>query len=689
MPNNSPTLYLSRPILKLNGANAPDELMKDVLEIIVDESLHMPSMFILKIHNVYLSATEQSKEWKNEKYFKIGDSLSIGFTGSTTEDPEFQKSEEDQNLIDGEITGIEVKFSNTSEAHIVVTGYDVSHRLHRGRFSRSFLNSTDSDIVKRIATEMRIKMGQVDMSGTPHEYVFQENQTNMEFLRERAARIGFELFVQNNKLYFRKPKSEGSLTLEWLTDINSFNVRVTSAEQVSAVEVNSWDYSQKKLITEIAKKEQLVTNTGNGQGSSVSQAFKLKQPPKMIVVDQPVNNNAKEAKQMAQALYDELSGEFVTADAKAEGNPKIRPGRVISLANMGTRYSGQYYVTETRHRYSQRVFKTDFAVRGLRQGSLLSTLPPKTHLQPGQTLLVGLVTNNNDPKGWGRVKVKYPTLSNKDESQWARVVGLGASMNRGFYCLPEINDEVLIGFEHGDIHRPYVIGGVWNGKDKTVETVADTIKNNKVRLRTIKTRTGHTVQFVEEDLRTSKAGIYIKTKDGHHIELNDSQKYIQITTAKKHSIRMDDNLTSKGIFIKTAGRHRVELNDKTSTITVRTKMGQSLTFRDPGMKVTLQTTGFVNVKAVGGVNVATSGFVNVKAGGFVNLTATGMLSAKTVGPISLMSAANITLAAPTISLSGVVNSPPPIPNPAGIAAAVAAAGAAATAAELTAAPTMI
>jgi phage protein D len=689
MPNKSPTLYLSRPILKLNGANAPDDLMKDVLEIIVDESLHMPSMFILKIHNVYLSATEQSEEWKNEKYFKIGDSLSIGFTGSTTEDPEFQKSEEDQNLIDGEITGIEIKFSNTSEAHIVVTGYDVSHRLHRGRFNRSFLNSTDSDIVKRIATESRIKIGQVDRSGPAHEYVFQENQTNMEFLRERAARIGFELFVQNNKLYFRKPKSESSLTLEWLTDINSFNVRVTSAEQVSAVEVNSWDYSQKKLISETARKEKLITDTGSGQGSSVSKAFKLKQPPKMIVVDQPVNNNAKEAKQMAQALYDELSGEFVTADAKAEGNPKIRPGRVISLANMGTRYSGQYYVTETRHRYSQRVFKTDFAVRGLRQGSLLSTLPPKTHLQPGQTLLVGLVTNNNDPKGWGRVKVKYPTLSNKDESQWARVVGLGASMNRGFYCLPEINDEVLIGFEHGDIHRPYVIGGVWNGKDKTVETVADTIKNNKVRLRTIKTRTGHTVQFVEEDLRTSKAGIYIKTKDGHHIELNDSQKYIQITTAKKHSIRMDDNLRSKGIFIKTAGRHRVDLNDKTSTITVRTKMGQSLTFRDPGMKVTLQTTGFVNVKAASGVNVATGGFVNVKAGGFVNVTATGALSAKTVGPISLVSAANITLAAPTISLSGVVNSPPPIPNPAGIAAAVAAAGVTATAAESTSAPTMI
>jgi phage protein D len=667
MPNNNPNLYISRPILKLNGADVPDDLMKDVLEIRVDEGLHVLSKFTLKIHNVYVAASEKSEEWRNEKYFNIGDSLSIGFISSITEDPKFRSRAEEQRLIEGEITGIEVNFSNTSEAHIIVTGYDVSHRLHRGRHNRSFLNSTDSDIVRRIAKEAGIQIGQVDETLTPHEYVFQENQTNMEFLRERAARIGFELFVKNNKLYFRKPKSEKSLNLEWLKDISSFTVRVNSDEQVNAVEVNGWDYSQKKLISEKVSTEELITETGNGKGSSVSQAFKLKQPPKMISVNQYVKSS-KEAKDMAQAFYNELSGEFVTADAKAEGHPEIRPGRVVVLANMGARYTGKYYVTRTCHRYSKGVFKTDFEVRGLRQGTLLSTLLPRTHLQPGHTLLVGIVTKNKDPKGWGRVKVKYPTLTEQDESHWARVIGLGASNDRGFYCLPEIDDEVLIGFEHGDIHRPYVIGGVWNGKDKTVETVDDTIKNGRVRLRTIKTRTGHTIQFVEEDDMRSKAGIYITTKAGHHIDLNDSEKFIEI---------------------QTAGRHQIRLDDPASTISIRTKMGQSLTFRDPGMKVTLQTTGFVNVKAASGVNVATGGFVNVKAGGFVNVTTTGTLSAKTVGPISLMSAANITLAAPTISLSGVVNSPPPIPNPAAIAAAVTAAAAATTTAEATAAPTMI
>ncbi len=564
MPGQS--LYLSELILKLGGANAPPELMKDVLQVCIEESLHLPAMFEIIAHNAYVPGSDRSEPWRNERYFQIGDRVSIGFNSSTTEDREFSEEIKQQQLIEGEITAIEVNFTSTSEAHIVVRGYDVSHRLHRGRYNRSFLNNTDSDIVKKVAAEVGIQIGQVDNSGEPHDYVFQENQTNMEFLRERTARIGFELFVQDNKLYFRQPKSETSLRLEWLADISSFSVRTTSAEQVSGVEVHSWDYSQKRLINETAKAEQVVTSTGNGKGSRTSTAFKGSQPPKMIVVDQPVFK-PKEAKTMAQALCNELGGEFVYADAKAEGNPKIRPGRVVELEKMGTRYSGKYYITETRHIYSQRFYRTDFSVRGLREGSLLSTLSPQVHLQPGQTLLVGIVTNNKDPQGWGRVKVKLPTLTEQDESNWARVVGLGASNNRGFYCLPEVNDEVLVGFEHGDIHRPYIIGGVWNGKDKTVETVNETVNaRGEVRLRTIKTRTGHTIQFVEEPQGRSKAGIHITTTGKHELHLNDSDRRVEVTTSGGHKLHLDDRLGY--VEVKTTNGHRIKMEDRSLPPTI-------------------------------------------------------------------------------------------------------------------------
>jgi phage protein D/phage baseplate assembly protein gpV len=607
MPNNNQNLYLSKPHLTIGGADAPDDLMKDILEIVVEESLHKPSMFTLKVQNVYLPASKDNESWRNEKYFNIGDPITIGFINSTTEDPNFRNKEEEYRLIEGEITGIEVPFTKTSEAHLLVRGYDAYHRLYRGRFNRSFLNSTDSDIVRRIAGETRIPIGQIDESGVPHEYVFQENQTNIDFLRERAARVGFELFVQDNKLYFRKPKNDSTLKLEWLKDLSSFNVRVTSDAQVSSVKVNGWDYTKKEAISETATKEQVVTATGNGNGSATSQAFKMN-PPEMIVVNRPIET-PKEAQQIAQSLCDELGGEFVTADAKAEGNPKVRPGRVISLENMGARYTGKYYVTETRHRYSKRVYKTDFTVRGLRGGGIPSTLLSKSRLQPGQTLLVGLVTNNKDPKGLGRVKVKFPTLTDKDESHWARVVGLGAANHRGFYCLPEIDDEVLVGFEHGDIHRPYIVGGVWNGKDKTVEGVDETIQDGKVRLRTIKTRTGHTIQFVEEDQSQSFAGLYIRTTNGHRIELNDSQGFINIQTTGKHTIRMDD---------------------RTSTVRIRTRMGQQLTFQDSGLNVTLQTPGRVNINAAQSINLTSPIAINLTAP-FITLKGIVTIIGKLIG----------------------------------------------------------
>lgn len=546
------SLFLSEPKIEIDGQAASGELIKDLLQITVEESLHLPAMFTLVIHNSYIPTSQrpENKPWRYEQLFKIGKKVRLGFTSSTTLDPNFQE-EAEEFLIEGEITAMEVHFNEKSEADIIVRGYDISHRLHRGRYNRSFLKQLDSDIVKKIVQEVGIKVGNIDATGEVHEYVFQENQTNMEFLRERAARIGFELFITEDKINFCKPTIEKSLALEWLDDISKFSTRVTSAEQVSSVEVRAWDYSQKRLISQTANKEKQVTETGNQLGSSTSTAFSNLKSPKMIVVDKPVASE-NQAKAMAQALCDELGGEFVYADAKAVGNPEIRPGRVVTLKGMGDRYNGSYYVTQTRHFFSRRVYETDFSVRGLRSGNLFTTLSPEKRLQPSETLLVGIVTDNKDPEGWGRVKVKFPTLTEKHTSDWARVVALGAGPNRGFDCLPEVEDEVLVGFEHGDIHRPYVIGGVWNGKDAPPEKVEDSVTNG-VRLRTIKTRVGHTLQFVEEDKGSSKTGIRVETTGGHKIYLNDSDRCIEIETKGGHKIKMDDMGAVPSVSVNSTG----------------------------------------------------------------------------------------------------------------------------------------
>jgi uncharacterized protein involved in type VI secretion and phage assembly len=596
--NDHKFIYISHPLLKIDGENAPEEVIDNLLQVLVEESIHLPAMFTLILHNDYFSGRIEENPWEyqeNKSYdelFTIGKSVQIGFQASTSLAEEFNEEKEDY-LIEGEITAIETQFTEDSQAPIVIRGYDTSHRLHRGRYNRSFINMTDSDIVKKIASEVNIKTGVIDDSGAPHDYIFQENQTNMAFLRERAARIGFELYVlfdaqaKQSKLHFRKPKEDGSLNLKWLVDIHNFRVRVTSAEQVSSVEVRGWDYGEKKAIVSTAQSERLITRTDQGKGSQKGTQFRSPMP-KMIVVDKPVFS-PKEADNIAQALCDELGGEFVYADAKGEGNPQIRPGRVVKLKDMG-RYDGSYYVTETRHLYLNHTYTTEFSVRGLRGGSLFETLSPQTHLKPGQTFLVGIVTNNVDPKKWGRIKVKFPTLTEDHESHWARVVGVGAADDRGFDCLPEVNDEVLVAFEHGDIHRPYVLGGVWNGKDAPPEKVDDSVQDGKVRLRTVKTRTGHILQFVEEDKGGSKAGVYITTSGGHKVRINDSDRKVEIETNGGHTLTMDDNgmgsisMSSTG-SISIDARTSIDIRANTS-ISIN---GSTISIKAPG-PVTVQGT---------------------------------------------------------------------------------------------------
>jgi uncharacterized protein involved in type VI secretion and phage assembly len=189
---------------------------------------------------------------------------------------------------------------------------------------------------------------------------------------------------------------------------------------------------------------------------------------------------------------------------------------------------------------------------------MLTLLAQPPSLKAGQTMLVGIVTDNKDPEKLGRVKVKFPTLTEEHSSHWARVVSMGAGENRGFDCLPEINDEVLVAFEHGDIHRPYIIGGVWNGKDKPPTSVDDSVKDGKVRLRTIQTRTGHQIQFVEEDGASNQAGVYIKTKGGQELFMNDSDHSITLNSTKNLTIKATGNIdisaggviTIKGSLIK-------------------------------------------------------------------------------------------------------------------------------------------
>lgn len=141
-------------------------------------------------------------------------------------------------------------------------------------------------------------------------------------------------------------------------------------------------------------------------------------------------------------------------------------------------------------------------------------------------LVVGVVTNNQDPDKLGRVKVRFPWLSDAEESHWARMAVPMGGKERGTYFLPEVDDEVLVAFEHGDPRFPYVLGALWNGKDAPPSTNDDG-KNN---LRLIKSRSGHIIKLNDED---GKETIEIIDKSGKNsIVIDTAKNTLTITTDK-------------------------------------------------------------------------------------------------------------------------------------------------------------
>ena len=186
-------------------------------------------------------------------------------------------------------------------------------------------------------------------------------------------------------------------------------------------------------------------------------------------------------------------------------------------------------------------------------------------------VVIGLVTNNQDPEKLGQVKVKFPWLSDVDESGWARISAPMAGKERGFFFLPEVDDEVLVAFEHGDPCFPYVLGAMWNGKDAPPLTNDDG-KNN---VRMIKSRSGHTVKLNDED---GKETIEIVDKSQKNsIVIDTSKNTITVTTdqditlsAAKGTIKLD----AQSVEISSSGATKLKAGssmnvEASATMTVK------------------------------------------------------------------------------------------------------------------------
>jgi phage protein D len=454
-------------------------------------------------------------------------------------------------LINGEVTALEGEYERDG-ARLVVRGYDLSHRLVAGRHTETYRDVTDADIGRAIAERAGVEVGQIDETTTTHAHISQANQSDWDFLLARAREIGYDMGVLDGKLYFKRPSeaSEGPgegdyrardpLQLVMGTSLLSFYPRVTAAQQVSEVEVRGWDMVRKEAVVSTAaatihsaqlKDTPTALARVAGNGRSVVAAS--------LVVAQGAADDA------AAAEAERVGSSSAEAEGVARGHPHLKAGTAISVSGVAETFSGRYTLTHTRHVFDDEGYRTEFVVSGRQDRSLLGLASNGSGARgDGEVgragVVVAIVTDNADPEGLGRVKLAFPWLDAGYESDWARVVQTGAGKDRGTVIMPEVNDEVLVTFEGGDVRRPYVLGGLYNGVDTPPTGDDPLFDNGEVTRRGFVSRHGHRIVFLDAD---GKSGIaLVSGDDSLRFALKQSDRVITLHSDGKISISSQERI---------------------------------------------------------------------------------------------------------------------------------------------------
>lgn len=479
---------LDAAVLTVNGRPLPPELYARLLLARVEESVQLPDAFEVRFEDAHFALFDAAT-------FTLGDRVVIAMRAEG--DP--------VQITAGEVTGVALEQGAAGRHELVVSGFDVAHRLAQAPKRRSFQRMSDADIARLVAQEYSLEP---DVDGAPEvlDHVLQSNETDLSFLRRRADRIGFDCWVTAQTLHFkRKPSGVGEPpALRWGENLLRFDVRFSATERCDEVVTRGWDPLGKRSVLGHARDGDLGTDAPAAAqlAGAARTAFGTVQ---RYATGFPVGDQA-EADAFARSLMLHASGEQVFARGEATGDPLIGAGMEVKVERVGTRLTGRYRTTSVTHVFgSQRPYVTRFVCGGKEARSLTDLLGARASSGTAQAgglpgLVIGQVTNVDDPEHLCRVKVKFPALSDEDESTWARLASPGAGRARGLQWVPEINDEVLVGFEMGDTNRPIVIAGLWNRTDAPPEARA--VSGGEVQSRVLASRKNSRLTFTD-DPRTS------------------------------------------------------------------------------------------------------------------------------------------------------------------------------------------
>ncbi|MFE1943142.1 phage baseplate assembly protein V [Streptomyces massasporeus] len=448
----------------------------------------------------------------------------------------------------GEIAAVEPSFPQSGAPTVQVSGYDKSYRMrHAEQEPTEYTFMNDSMVAAQIAVENGL-IPVVDPTPGLKEKIIQVGG-DMAFLKERAQRYHFDVYVEWDRLHFQFPRPQTAAhVLEWGRNLSSFSPRISAQGAAGLQAVRGYNQELAQTIHGLAlaadlDPEQLTERLGSSAADLVLTLTRKG-------IRRHVLENPLDAKILAESLLTELLEGMYEGTGSCIGIPELTAGKFIEMRGVGKRFSGTYRLRKVTHRIDDGGYTTEFSISQRGHSSLLGLLrkqivhqPPPDRVEPFYGVVLAVVEDNHEvmavpPKvPIGRVKVSFPGLSDRFTSGWAPCARPMAGKDMGFYWLPEVGDQVLVAFEHGDLGKPYVIGGLWNADQPPPETNTDGANSTRV----IKSRAGHTITFDDD-----KTGGELVIKDGGRgsmITLNATDGSLSISAAGDLTITAGGSIT--------------------------------------------------------------------------------------------------------------------------------------------------
>ena len=445
----------------------------------------------------------------------------------------------DQPIFLGVVTNVRLHREGSDFGFILISGYSATYRMETAPGCFSWLDQPIGGVVRSLCGQANVQLRLNPAYGKKLDYICQYDESDFDFVRRLALQYQEWMYYDGTSLVFGRPKdSSEPVELEYGTTLSFLEIGLQTLARPE--QVFTYHSSSDREM------DQPTPDLAYGHDQLSGKAFRASlgmygRPARQHALPR-IHTESELIKYMRRKqAADTAETHYVTAESHV---PELRVGSVVRLyssflerVGQLTRESlGDFIITEIVHEVGEGSY---YRNRFKAIPSTVEALPSPRVPMPVAETQMATVTSNADPKGNGRVQVRMNWQQGDMHTGWVRVMTPDAgksgdvSSNRGFVFIPEVGDQVLLGFRHGDPARPYVMGSLFNG-----ETGKGGFESN--HRKSLTTRTGHTIELNDS---FSSLGITIKDILGNSIHIDSVGNDIVINAKRNVTINAGETFT--------------------------------------------------------------------------------------------------------------------------------------------------